>query len=210
MRRRYSAHQPKSLSYSNIVASLALFVALGGASYAAVAIPPESIGTKQLRSGSVTPKVLAFPLGASSVTNDQPEDLPKTPCDEPPLPGTPLLVDCPQPRQVGISTPGSEVHLRMQAAGNVVATALVDLRNEGPPNTSATVTLSFIVDHRRATSSILTIAGGASMREPMQMFFHRPGGRHTVGVSAEAHYSSRSGGNVIVAGISVITSTFPV
>jgi hypothetical protein len=39
---------------SNIVGYLALFVALGGTSYAAVSLPNNSVGTKQLRNGAVT------------------------------------------------------------------------------------------------------------------------------------------------------------
>jgi hypothetical protein len=40
------------LTYANVLASVALFIALGGASYAAVQIPKGSVGTKQL---SATP-----------------------------------------------------------------------------------------------------------------------------------------------------------
>lgn len=51
------------LSYANVVATLALFVALGGASYAAVTLPRNSVGTAQLRARSVTLAKLGFPLG---------------------------------------------------------------------------------------------------------------------------------------------------
>jgi hypothetical protein len=44
----------RRLSYSNVIASLALFVALGGASYAAVALPANSVGTKQVKKSAVT------------------------------------------------------------------------------------------------------------------------------------------------------------
>jgi hypothetical protein len=40
---------------SNLIAYLALFVALGGTSYAALNLPAGSVGTKQLRNGAVTP-----------------------------------------------------------------------------------------------------------------------------------------------------------
>jgi len=42
----------------NAIALLALFVALGGASYAAVNLPKNSVGAKQIRSGAVTAKKL--------------------------------------------------------------------------------------------------------------------------------------------------------
>jgi hypothetical protein len=74
--------RPK-LSYSNVIASIALFVALGGAAIAA-GLPKNSVGPKQLKRGAVTtpklrkgavtsgklrPKsVVAGKLGPSSVT----------------------------------------------------------------------------------------------------------------------------------------------
>jgi hypothetical protein len=44
----------RRLGYSNVIASLALFVALGGASYAAVALPANSVGTEQLKKSAVS------------------------------------------------------------------------------------------------------------------------------------------------------------
>jgi Collagen triple helix repeat (20 copies) len=41
------------------VGYIALFIALGGVSYAAVALPAKSVGTKQLRNGAVTPAKVA-------------------------------------------------------------------------------------------------------------------------------------------------------
>jgi hypothetical protein len=41
-------------TFSNVVAVLALFVALGGASYAATQLPKNSVGTKQLKKNAVT------------------------------------------------------------------------------------------------------------------------------------------------------------
>jgi hypothetical protein len=43
---------------SNVVAYLALFVALGGTGYAAVNLPAGSVGTRQLHDGAVTAKKL--------------------------------------------------------------------------------------------------------------------------------------------------------
>jgi hypothetical protein len=42
------------LSYANVMATLALFIALGGASYAATALPKNSVGTKQIKSAAIT------------------------------------------------------------------------------------------------------------------------------------------------------------
>jgi hypothetical protein len=44
------------LSYANVTASLALFIALGGTGYAAVTLPRNSVGSAQLRSNSVGAK----------------------------------------------------------------------------------------------------------------------------------------------------------
>jgi hypothetical protein len=42
------------LTFSNVVALLALFVALGGGAYAAMKVKPNSVGTKQLKDNAVT------------------------------------------------------------------------------------------------------------------------------------------------------------
>jgi hypothetical protein len=47
----------KKLTYSNVIAGLALFVALGGVAVAA-ALPKNSVGPKQLKNGAVTAKKL--------------------------------------------------------------------------------------------------------------------------------------------------------
>jgi hypothetical protein len=44
---------------SNVIAYLALFIALGGTSYAAIRLPTGSVGTREIRNGAVTPKKLS-------------------------------------------------------------------------------------------------------------------------------------------------------
>ncbi|MEA2139508.1 MAG: hypothetical protein QOG56_2658 [Solirubrobacteraceae bacterium] len=44
----------EGLTYANVVGTLALFIALGGVSYAAVKLPAHSVGTKQLKTDAVT------------------------------------------------------------------------------------------------------------------------------------------------------------
>ena len=62
---------------ANAVGYAALFVALGGSAYAAVRLPTNSVGTKQLRTGSVTGNkvarhtLTATNLGADSVGSSQ-------------------------------------------------------------------------------------------------------------------------------------------
>lgn len=42
------------LSYANVMATVAVFIALGGSAYAATELKPNSVGTKQLKNGAVT------------------------------------------------------------------------------------------------------------------------------------------------------------
>ena len=44
----------KRVSYANVVASLALFLSLGGVGYAATQLPNNSVGTPQLKANAVT------------------------------------------------------------------------------------------------------------------------------------------------------------
>lgn len=52
----------QKLTYANVVASIALFLALGGAAVAATALPKKSVGPKQLRPGAV--RAIALARGA--------------------------------------------------------------------------------------------------------------------------------------------------
>lgn len=47
------------LTYANVIATLALFVGLGGGAYAATQLPRESVGTQQLKAEAVTPAKLS-------------------------------------------------------------------------------------------------------------------------------------------------------
>jgi hypothetical protein len=47
------------MTYANVVATLALFLALGGGAYAAIALPANSVGARQLKKRAVTPAKLS-------------------------------------------------------------------------------------------------------------------------------------------------------
>lgn len=47
------------LSYSNVMATFAVFLALGGGAYAAIKLPARSVGAKQLKNKAVTPRKVA-------------------------------------------------------------------------------------------------------------------------------------------------------
>src|SRR5215207_7892723 len=42
------------LTYAGLMSAIALFIALGGASYAALKLPQNSVGTRQLKKGAVS------------------------------------------------------------------------------------------------------------------------------------------------------------
>lgn len=56
----------KQLSYANVMATLAVFIALGGGALAALRVPANSVGTKQLKRGAVT----AIKVKAASLTGE--------------------------------------------------------------------------------------------------------------------------------------------
>lgn len=47
------------LSYANVIATTALFLALGGGAYAATQLPKNSVGSEQIKKGAVTPNKLS-------------------------------------------------------------------------------------------------------------------------------------------------------
>jgi hypothetical protein len=57
----------KRLTFANVTAFLALFVALSGASYAAASLPADSVGANQLKANAVTSRKIA----ANAVTGAQ-------------------------------------------------------------------------------------------------------------------------------------------
>ncbi|MGA8746318.1 MAG: hypothetical protein WB507_10695 [Solirubrobacterales bacterium] len=60
------------LTFANVISCLALFIALGGAAYAATKLPANSVGTKQLKGGAVTAaKVKSGSLLASNFAAGQ-------------------------------------------------------------------------------------------------------------------------------------------
>jgi hypothetical protein len=64
------------LTYANVMSTGALFVALGGVSYAASgALAPGSVGTRQLRNGAVTPAKLAFGFEAGGFSNRSDQEI---------------------------------------------------------------------------------------------------------------------------------------
>lgn len=59
------------LSYANVVSSLALFLAIGGVSWAAATLPKNSVGSKQLKKNAVTNKKIKKSAITSSKVKDR-------------------------------------------------------------------------------------------------------------------------------------------
>lgn len=70
-RRFLIARAASKLTYANVVATLALFIALGGVSWAAVTLPKNSVGSKQIRKNAVShSKVKDRSLTGKDLKND--------------------------------------------------------------------------------------------------------------------------------------------
>lgn len=60
----------RHVTYSSVMSTAAVFIALGGISYAAIKLPPNSVGTKQLRAKAVTLKKIS-PKARKKLTSDK-------------------------------------------------------------------------------------------------------------------------------------------
>jgi hypothetical protein len=197
------------LSYANVIATLALFAALGGASYAAIVLPANSVGPRQLRRGAVKPPALGFPLGVEGVTSQSPVDLAKRPgCNAPMPPGQVNNVACPQP-VVGASASAHMVHVHLSSTGRLSISGVVGLRDEGVSSTTADVTLYVVVDGRTVGHTDSTLIGGETVQVPIQAVVNISRGQHTVGVGMSAQYLTSEPGDVTVSPVSVTVATFP-
>ena len=198
-----------ALSYANVAATLALFISLGGASYAAIVLPANSVGPRQLRSGSVTPRSLAFALAASGITDDKAQALTKGQCNSPSRPGEAKYVTCPPPDSREFSMHGKEVSLSLRSPGELFASAIIGLRYDGQPNTTAQVKLRLALDGRSATVSEAVLVGGQQTQVPMQLLRRMSSGHHIVGIELGASFSSYEPGEVVVAPVSLLASALP-
>lgn len=69
-RQRFARGLRARLSYANVIATLALFIALGGVSYAAVKLPKNSVTSKAIKKNAVTsPKIKKSAVDSSKIKN---------------------------------------------------------------------------------------------------------------------------------------------
>jgi hypothetical protein len=195
------------LKYANVVATLALFISLGGVSYAAITLPAGSVGAKQLRGNAVGLGTLSFPLGTTGITNDKVVDLTKNGCNGGGFSGN-TAPDCLPPRHGG-PTPGREIHVLFRSRGRLLISAIVGLKNEASSSTTANITLELIVDRHRVTESQITTTGGQAVQVPIQTLGNVSAGSHTVGLAVHAEYGSSGPGDLLVTSASIIASALP-
>jgi hypothetical protein len=204
MRRRFRLR----LNYSNVMATVAVFIALGGGAYAAVALPPGSVGPKQLRPRAVGVGNLSFPLGVAGLTDKQTQDLARAPCTEPP-PDQKLHVECPVPALTGLSS-NDEVHLALTGRSHLLISVVAGIAyRRGPTTAEASVTCYVFIDGKRISTAAQDIKGGTELQLPVSDFTTASAGHHTVGVGFEATYDTRSAGDVLVAPVTLTVTSLP-
>jgi hypothetical protein len=194
------------LTYANVVATVALFIALGGVSYAAVALPANSVGSTQLQTGAVHLRALSFPLGAASAIDQKVEEIGNGACNGPLFPGeTPP--PCVAPAR-SYSAPGHQLRVSVHSAGRLLISAVAGLNDRGAPGASAEVTVRVIVDESIESEAQTKVTSGQIFQVPAQALVPVSAGAHTIGLSVEADYSSRPE-NVLVAPVSIIATALP-
>jgi hypothetical protein len=201
------------LTYANVIATLALFIALGGASYAVTELPAHSVGTRQLKQGAVTPGALGFPLGAQAFKSTGPITLHREQCSEGP-PGI-----CAGVGELAAEMPLGSIRLRAKAT--VALTGVVQLTDDGPPGTSASVALAVYCGGTTPPDAMpsqsLTVAAGSTVTIPLQAVVKVPGplakgttAARNVGIrSTSVHFSTRDPAQLVMQTASVDATIVP-
>jgi hypothetical protein len=194
------------ITYANVVSTIALFAALGGASYAAVVLPAGSVGPQQIRSGAVALRTLAFPIGVASTTDEQTETINEGACNggergatPPPCPPTLLIAP----------NAARETHIFFSASGYALLADTVTITNDGPSNTRARVTLAATLDGHLATKSRVTVAGGETVQAPLQALVKAKRGNHIAAVDTGVEFETKEPGQVAISKVAVIALALP-
>jgi hypothetical protein len=177
------------LTYSNIVATVALFLALGGVSYAAVTLAPNSVGTSQLRSGSVTGSKLAFPLGIATSEDAGPVTLSTSSCSP--------QTACPA---VANASPLTSASLNLTKASRVLLIGSGEF-NLSSPNAAASVRLGLQAGPTSLPTGFQPVTSTSATTVSVQRVVSLPAGSQTVSLTAEASGTSISGEHLQVTAI---------
>lgn len=205
------------LSYANVVSTLALFVALGGASYAAVELPAHSVGSKQLKARSVTSQDLSFPLGVIGTTDWTKQELGKVDgCNAPSEPGASGVIDCPEEGAVRLSNSLSPARadvpvqtIRLSRPGSLLVSGVVDLRNKGPDDTWARLTAAIVVDGVVIAKPIMDVEGDSYTEMPLDGVVKVGAGVHHFFVAFEVRYGTYLPGDLLIDPVTLWAETLP-
>jgi hypothetical protein len=199
----------RHLTYANVVSTIALCVALGGASYAAIELPANSVGPRQLRNGAVTRRALSFPLGVWGVTDRSMQTVAKGPCNSPHRPSEPVHVLCPKPARTGLSSPGRQVEIMLRSKARAAVSAIAGAEYRGSPSTTARILLAIALDGRMVADRETVLTPDEKLQAPAQLLVPVSRGDHRIGVVVTADFSSFEAGEVRVSPVSLIVSAFP-
>jgi hypothetical protein len=165
-------HARQRLTYANITATLALFIALGGTSYAALTLPKNSVGSKQIRKRAVG----SSELRTNSVTSRSVRNRTLRTSDLSLSARSSLRGAQGPPGQTGPAGPaGTALRAIVNSAGERVAGNAERVNHVGGSN-------EYRVDFARDltgcvfTASLAAVQLGAAVQQP-------PAGRITLGVS---------------------------
>ncbi len=192
------------LTYANVVATIALFLALGGGAWAALRLPANSVGTRELKQRSITRKTLAFALGARTHIDRRVHEFPNpTPgCSEIPPGQVPPPCAPPAPRKLTSAT------VRTTRPGLLVVQATMTVADYVTDD-GATVQLTATVDGKRMPDvTNLQIAGPDVRSLSYQGAVVLPAGPHTVSFSA-ATSNGKKAGEVDIGPVTVTALSLP-
>lgn len=171
------------LTYANVLSTVAVFIALGGASYAAVTLPRNSVGPAQIRPGAVSLSKLGAALGSNSVSVERSQPVTGGASCSGGANGVPA--PCPPPKAAAIAS--TTIKTKQRANLLVFATGVASNPTKGGP--AATLQLTASVDHSSLATpvSVSSIAPGAE-QSPVLISTHRnvPPGNHVVALNALA------------------------
>ena len=151
------------LSYANVVATVALFLALGGVSYAVMAVPANSVGTRQL----------SFPIGAASRTADFTQRLIAQRCNP--------FVPCPPPEPQMLRS----VSFTLKRPGRVLVLGAADVVGDPSPAAVAQVRLSAELGGDQVGLASGSV-GSSSSKLAFWQVVSVAAGRHVVHLGASA------------------------
>ena len=136
-------------TYSEATATFALFIALGGTSYAVTSLPARSVGSSQLKSGSVTAaKLHAQAVGAAAVALDS---LTGKQIDEA------SLAEVPRAKVATSASTAATATTAISAASATTAKAADSATTAGTATTAITASTAVTA----ATATNATMLGGA-------------------------------------------------